>query len=89
LLKVALGARGRPLWLPLSYAVYRYTVERAPQLTAITIKPPKGLAFSDLCDELRELIQPRRDSLTLASTSGRIWSCSNRGNRPGEFVRIL
>lgn len=66
-----------------------YTVERAPQLTAITIKLPKGSAFSDLCAELRELIQPRRGSLTLASTSGRIWSCSNRGNRPGEFVRIL
>jgi len=66
-----------------------YEVERVPQLTALRIKPPAGGTFDDLKGDLRPLLQPRRGSLIISSTSGRSWSCSMRGNRPGDFVRIL
>lgn len=66
-----------------------YEVERVPQLTTLKIRRPKGLAFAEFQDDLRRLIQPRRGSLILASSSGRSWSCSMRGNRPGDFVRLF
>lgn len=66
-----------------------YEVERVPQLTTLQIRRPKGLSFAEFQDDLRELLQPRRGSLVLASSSGRVWSCSQRGNRPGDFVRIF
>lgn len=65
-----------------------YEVERVPQLTALKIRRPKGVTFEEFQDDLRRLLQPRRGSLVLASSSGRSWSCSMRGNRPGDFVRI-
>lgn len=66
-----------------------YDIERVPQLTALKITPPRGGDFSGLKSDLSALLQPRRGSLTLASSSGRSWSCSMRGNRPGDFVRIF
>ena len=65
-----------------------YVVERVPQLTTLRIRRPKNAEFSEFLDDLRELLQPRRGSLILCSSSGRAWSCNMRGNRPGEFVRI-
>lgn len=66
-----------------------YEVERVPQLTTLCIQRPKGLSFDEFMDDLRALLQPRRGSLILASSSGRSWSCSFRRNRPGDFVRLF
>lgn len=66
-----------------------YDVERVPQLTTLKITPPRTGDFSDLKADLLPLLQPRRGSLILHSTSGRSWSCNMRGNRPGDFVRVL
>lgn len=66
-----------------------YEIERVPQPTTITVTPPPGYAFAAVKADLRAQLQPRRGSLILASTSGRVWSCSMRGNRPGDFVRVL
>jgi hypothetical protein len=66
-----------------------YEVERVPQLTAVRITPPRSAAFQQLKADLQPLLQPRRGCMILASTSGRMWSCSMRGNQPRDFVRIL
>ncbi|MES2044509.1 MAG: hypothetical protein V4475_11560 [Pseudomonadota bacterium] len=65
-----------------------YEVERIPQLTSLKIRRPKGASFKEFMDDLSGLLQPRRGSLLLASSSGRSWSCSMRGNRQGDFVRL-
>ncbi len=65
-----------------------YIVDRVPQLTTITIRLPRGGSFADLQADLVNVLQPRRGSLILCSTSGRSWSCNMRGNMPGVFDRI-
>lgn len=65
-----------------------YVVDRVPQLTTITIELPRDGSFTALKADLLGVLQPRRGSLVLWSTSGRSWSCSMRGNMPGIFDRI-
>lgn len=65
-----------------------YVVERVPQLTTLVIRRPRAKGFMDFRDDLRALLQPRRGSLVLSSSSGGAWSCNMRGNRPGDFVRL-
>ena len=65
-----------------------YTVDRVPQLTTITIRLPRDGSFAALQGDLVNILQPRRGSLILFSTSGRSWSCNMRGNMPGVFDRI-
>jgi hypothetical protein len=65
-----------------------YEVERVPQLTTLSIRRPVGVTMSEFRADLRSLLQPRRGSLILCSSSGRAWSCNMRGNRPGDFVKI-
>lgn len=65
-----------------------YDVERIPQLTTLVIRRPRERTFAEFREDLRDLLQPRRGSLVLNSSSGRGWSCSMRGNRPGDFVPI-
>ncbi len=65
-----------------------YEVERLPQLTTLRIRRPTGADFASFRADLCRLLQPRRGSLIVSSSSGKAWSCSMRGNRPGDFVRI-
>ena len=65
-----------------------YEVDRVPQLTTLRIRRPAGVTMSQFRSDLRSLLQPRRGSLILCSSSGRAWSCNMRGNRPGDFVQI-
>ena len=65
-----------------------YQVEFVPQLTTLLIRRPVGVTMKQFRADLRALLQPRRGSLILFSTSGRAWSCRMKGNRPGNFVRI-
>ena len=65
-----------------------YHVDRLPQLTTLRIYRPVGVTMSQFRSDLRSLLQPRRKSLILSSSSGFAWSCNMRGNRPGDFVQI-
>ncbi len=65
-----------------------YNVERLPHLTGLMLTLPRGGDFDQLKADLARILQPRRGSLILHSSSGRAWLCSMRGNRPGDFVRL-
>ena len=65
-----------------------YDVDFVSQLTTLRIRRPVGVTMREFRSDLRALLQPRRGSLILCSSSGRAWSCSMRGNRPGDFVQI-
>lgn len=65
-----------------------YEVERIPHLTSLTIRLPDNGDFESFKSHIAEVLQPRRGSALVHSTSGRSWICSNRGNRPGRFVRL-
>lgn len=65
-----------------------YQVEFVPQLTTLLVRRPVGVTMREFRADLRALLQPRRGSLVICSSSGRAWSCNMRGNRPGDFVKI-
>lgn len=65
-----------------------YEVERIPHLTSLTIRLPDDGDFATFQSDVAKVLQPRRGSALIHSTSGRSWVCSNRGNRPGRFVRL-
>jgi hypothetical protein len=64
-----------------------YEVEKVPQLTTVKLKRPPGNTFEDFQEDVASVLQPRRGSAIIASSTGRAWSCNMKGNRPGEFVR--
>lgn len=65
------------------------SVTRLPHLTTILIERPSDLAWSDFKAAVRSSLQPRRGSVVVASCStGRVFVCSNRGNRPGRFQLV-
>jgi hypothetical protein len=64
------------------------SVELLSHKTSMVIERPRGMDWSSFSALLRSALNPRLGSLLLFSeTTGRAWICSNRGNRPGEFVR--
>ena len=63
-------------------------VELLPHPTSIVIERPGSMDWGRFSSLLRSALNPRLGSIFLFSeTTGRAWICSNRGNRPGEFVR--
>ena len=65
-----------------------YDVDFVPQLTTLLFRRPVGVTMRQFRSDLRALLQPRRGSLILCSSSGRAWSCNMRGNRSGDFVSL-
>ena len=65
-----------------------YNVAHIRHKTTILIKRPSDKSFSEFKNDLSQLVQNRIGSMTLCSTSGRIWLLDNKGNRAGEFQRI-
>lgn len=62
-------------------------VDLLPHKTTMLVKRPISMKWTAFKGHLASAIQPHAGSLLLLSKySGRCWICSNRGNRPGEFV---
>ena len=62
---------------------------RLPHPTTILIERPSTMPWRDFKDAIRSVLQPRRGSVMIASqTTGKVFICSNRGNRPGLFQRV-
>ncbi|BAQ48065.1 hypothetical protein Maq22A_c25955 [Methylobacterium aquaticum] len=62
-------------------------VSKPPHLTTLIIRRPLSMSWADFKAIIRSMIQPRIGSVFLTSSTGRMFVCSNRGNRPGRFVR--
>lgn len=63
--------------------------ERIPHKTTLRLFRPANMTFPTFARIVRGVIQRRIGSLLMFSTStGNAFLCSNRGNRPGRFVRI-
>lgn len=63
-------------------------VQVLPHRTSLMIERPRGMSWADFKDAVRSVLQPRRGSVMLSSeSSGNTYICTNRGNRPGRFVR--
>lgn len=59
-----------------------------PHKTSLLIERPRGMPWSQFTRAVRSVLQPRRGSVMLSSeATGNTFICSNRGNRPGRFVR--
>lgn len=65
-------------------------VDRLPHKTCLRIRRvPSRTTFTEFRSLLVSLMDRRRGSLLLSSlVTNRTWLMSNRGNRPGEFVRV-
>jgi hypothetical protein len=60
-----------------------------PHKTSILIERPALIDWANFKDILRNELQPRTGSImVLSQTTGNAFICSNRGNRPGQFVRV-
>lgn len=56
--------------------------------TSILIERPSDMSWQDFKSAIRAILQTQRGSVMLHSEhTGRTYICSNRGNRPGIFVR--
>ena len=63
-------------------------VQVLPHRTSMRIERPPEMPWQDFKKALRTILQRRRGSVMLHSEhTGRTYICSNRGNRPGVFVR--
>ncbi len=59
-----------------------------PHKTSLLIERPRHMPWSDFTGAVAAVLQPQRGSVMLSSEStGNTFICSNRGNRPGRFVR--
>jgi hypothetical protein len=62
-------------------------VDLLPHKTSVVIDRPAWMDWDTFTSLLRSVLNPSLGSLLLFSeSSGRAWICSNRGNRPGDFV---
>jgi hypothetical protein len=64
-------------------------VEVAPHKTTLIVERPEGVTWRQFRKLVAAVLQPRIGSAVIFSEwSGRSYVCSNRGNRPGEFVEL-
>ncbi|GAM99791.1 hypothetical protein U91I_03446 [alpha proteobacterium U9-1i] len=65
-------------------------VDKLPHKTLLRLRRnPDKLPWSDFLNLLVRAVDPRRGSFVLNSlTTGRAWTMSNAGNRPGELVDV-
>ena len=63
-------------------------VEKHEHLTTLCMVRPSSMRFDDFKAILKAELQPRIGSLILFSRrTGNAFRCSNKGNRPGEFIK--
>jgi hypothetical protein len=64
-------------------------VTRLAHLTALLLERPSSMSWSEFTAVIRSVLQPWIGSVVISSCwTGRIFLCSNRGNRPGKFQRL-
>ncbi|KTS34235.1 hypothetical protein NS228_05205 [Methylobacterium indicum] len=64
-------------------------VTKLPHLTTLLIRRPMSMSWADFTSAIRSELQPRIGGVFLTSSTGRMFVCSNKGNRPGRFVRYV
>ncbi len=63
------------------------SVRKPPHLTTLFIRRPLSITWDEFKDIIRSVLQPRIGGVFLTSSTGRMFVCSNKGNRPGRFER--
>lgn len=59
-----------------------------PHRTSLVIERPRGMSWRTFTLAINSVLHPRLGSVMLSSeTTGNTFICSNRGNRPGRFIR--
>ena len=58
-----------------------------PHKTSMAIIRPAWMTWSEFTTLLRSMIQSIGSLMLFSQSTGNVFICSNRGNRPGEFVK--
>ena len=64
-------------------------VEIAPHKTTLILKRPRSMSWLEFKSAIRSTIHPRiGEAVIFSETTGNSYTCSNRGNHSGRFVRL-
>ncbi|MBY5728508.1 hypothetical protein [Rhizobium leguminosarum] len=67
----------------------RYPADIVPHKTTLNLTKPATMDFNEFKRIVRKSVQPKIGSVLLVSkTTGNVFVCSNKGNRPGKFVLV-
>lgn len=65
------------------------TVQVLAHKTSLVINRPSSMSWADFTATLNRALDPRCGSMLLFSQStGNVFRCNNRGNRPGRFLSV-
>lgn len=64
-------------------------VDIVPHKTTLNLTKPATMDFNEFKRIVRKSVQPKIGSVLLVSkTTGNVFVCNNKGNRPGKFVLV-
>jgi hypothetical protein len=67
---------------------YGLGVEQVPHKTTLKLMRPRSMSWKNFLRLLKRFVQPKIGSMLLFScVTGKVFLCSNRGNRAGVFLQ--